>query len=186
MNPLFSAAAEVQDVCREHRWGFCFIGGLTTIRWGEPRLTRDIDLTILAGFGEEEPVVDGLLDRFRPRLDDARQFAVQNRVVLLTAGNGIPVDVALGALDFEERVVQRASAWNTGEVSLVTCSAEDLIVYKVFAGRDRDWADVTGVVIRQRGALNQDLILAELAPLLDAKGSSDDLSRIRKLLDAES
>jgi hypothetical protein len=172
-------------VCREHRWGFCFIGGLAVIRWGEPRLTRDIDLTILAGFGSEEPVIDGLLGRFPARLEDARQFAVRNRVVLLTASNGIPIDVALGALDFEERAVQRASAWNTGEVSLLTCSAEDLIVHKVFAGRDRDWADVTGVVIRQRESLNRGLILSELAPLLDAKGSSADLSRIQKLLDAE-
>jgi len=81
-------------VCREHRWGFCFIGGLAVIRWGEPRLTRDIDLTILAGFGSEEPVIDGLLGRFPARLEDARQFAVRNRVVLLTASNGIPVDVA--------------------------------------------------------------------------------------------
>jgi hypothetical protein len=185
VNPLFSAAAEVQDLCQQHRWEFCFIGGLATIRWGEPRLTRDVDLTILAGFGDEEPVIDGLLDCFRARLDDARQFALRNRVVLVTAGNGIPVDVALGALDFEERAVQRASGWETGEVSLLTCSAEDLIVHKVFAGRDRDWADVAGVVIRQRELLDRDLIVAELAPLLAAKGSSADLRRIQELINAE-
>jgi hypothetical protein len=184
VNPLFSAAAEVEELCRERGWRFCFIGGLATIRWGEPRLTRDVDLTILTGFGGEEPVIDGLLGRFRARLDEARQFAVLNRVALLTASNGIPVDVALGALDFEERSVERASAWDTGEVSLLTCSAEDLIIYKVFAGRDRDWADVEGVVIRQRGSLDRTLILSELGPLLDAKGSSADLSRARKLLES--
>jgi hypothetical protein len=27
MNPLFVAAAAVQDLCRERGWGFCFIGG---------------------------------------------------------------------------------------------------------------------------------------------------------------
>ena len=185
MNPLFAAAAEVQEVCQQHRWGFCFIGGLATIRWGEPRLTRDIDLTILARFGHEEPVVDVLLDRFRARLDDAREFAIRNRVALLSASNGVPVDVALGALDFEERAVQRASAWDTGEVSLLTCSADDLVVHKVFAGRDRDWADVAGIVIRQGSSLDRDVILLELAPLLNAKASTADLSRIQKLLDAE-
>jgi hypothetical protein len=61
MNPLFVAVAAVQDLCRERGWGFCFIGGLAVLRWGEPRLTRDIDLTNLAGFGAEEPAVDGLL-----------------------------------------------------------------------------------------------------------------------------
>ena len=41
---------------------------------GEPRLTRDIDLTILAEFGNEEPVIDGLLGRFTARFDNAREF----------------------------------------------------------------------------------------------------------------
>lgn len=63
MNPLFVAAAAVQELCRERDWGFCFIGGLAVLWWGEPRLTRDIDLTILAGFGAEGAVVDGLLER---------------------------------------------------------------------------------------------------------------------------
>jgi hypothetical protein len=80
MNPLFVAAAEVQDLCRDRDWGFCFIGGLAVLRWGEPRLTRDIDLTVLAGFGAEEAVVDGLFDRFEARIDDARPFALRNRV----------------------------------------------------------------------------------------------------------
>jgi hypothetical protein len=129
--------------------GFCFIGGLAVLRWGEPRLTRDIDLTILAGFGAEEAVVDRLFDRFEARIDDARPFALRNRVALLRATNGVPVDVALGALDFEQRAVQRASLWDVKDAQLLICSAEDLIVHKAFAGRDRDWLDIEGVVIRQ-------------------------------------
>jgi hypothetical protein len=137
MNPLFAAASAVQELCRERDWGFCFIGGLAVLRWGEPRLTRDIDLTILAGFGAEDTVVDGLFDRFEARIDDAHQFALRNRVALLKAANGVPIDVALGALDFEQRAVERASLWDVKETELLTCSAEGLIVYKAFAGRDR-------------------------------------------------
>ena len=182
MNPLFTAALEVQDLCHRQGWRFCFIGGLAVLRWGEPRLTRDIDLTILADFGDEEPVIDGLLSRFTARFDNARDFARRHRVALLAADNGVPVDVALGALDFEERAVQRASAWNVDEASLFTCSAEDLVVHKVFAGRDRDWVDVAGIIQRQRGGLDRDLVLDELAPLLELKGSASDLDRLRQLL----
>src|SRR5260370_34137756 len=139
MNPLFVAAGEIQDVCQERQWGFCFIGGLAVLRWGEPRLTRDIDMTILARFGAEAPVIDGLLGRFEARVDDARQFAARNRVALLTASNGIPVDVALGGLDFEERAVQRASLWDLGGASLLTCSAQHLLVPQAFSWRDRGW-----------------------------------------------
>jgi len=110
----------------------------------EPLVRRCGDLTILAGFGTEEAVVDGLLDRFEARIEDARQFALRNRVALLRAANGVPVDVALGALDFERRAVQRASPWDVKEAQLLTCCAEDLIVHKAFAGRDRDWLDIEG------------------------------------------
>jgi hypothetical protein len=184
VNRLYSAAAEVQAVCRDHGWPFCFIGGLAVIRWGEPRLTRDVDLTILAGPGLEEPVIDGLLGQFASRLDDARDFAIANRVIMLTASNGVPVNVALGALEFEERCVRRASAWDAGEVAMLTCSAEDLIVHKAFAGRAQDWADVAGVMTRRRGSLGAGQILAELAPLVELKGAGENLSRVRGMLDA--
>lgn len=180
MNPLFVAAVAVQDLCRERDWGFCFIGGLAVLRWGEPRLTRDIDLTVLAGFGAEEPVVNGLFDRFEARIDDARQFALHNRVALLRAVNGVPIDVALGALDFEQRAVERASLWDVKEAQLLTCCAEDLIVHKAFAGRDRDWLDVEGIVIRQGEYLDSGLVLRELAPLAALK-DDDTIDRLQAL-----
>ena len=186
MNPLFVAAAAVQELCRERDWGFCFIGGLAVLRWGEPRLTRDIDLTILAGFGAEDAVVDGLLQRFETRIDDARQFALRNRVALLKSDTGVPIDVALGALEFERRSVGRASLWDVKEAQLLTCSAEDLVVHKAFAGRDRDWLDIEGIVTRQDENLDGDLILTELAPLAELKGSIDAVNRLRVLLDATS
>jgi len=45
MNPIFAAAEEIQAFCRARDWRFCFIGGLANQRWGEPRLTQDVDLT---------------------------------------------------------------------------------------------------------------------------------------------
>lgn len=181
MNPFFSAAAELQEACRDHGWPFCVVGGLAALRWGQPLY---VDLTILTGSGHGEPVIDGLLGQFRARLGHARDFAIANRFILLKASNGVPVNVALGALEFEERAVRRASAWDTEDGLVLTCSAEDLIVRKAFAGRDQDWADVAGVISRQRGSLDAGQILAELAPLLELKGTGENLGRVRGLLDA--
>jgi len=63
VNPLFLAAQEVQHLCEGEGWDFCFIGGLAVQRWGEPRLTRDVDLTLLTGFGAEGAYVARLLER---------------------------------------------------------------------------------------------------------------------------
>ena len=54
MNPVFEAALEVQRFLQERHWRFCIIGGVALQRWGEPRATVDVDLTLLTGFGEEE------------------------------------------------------------------------------------------------------------------------------------
>jgi len=181
VNPIFRAAVDVQRFCDDQKWRFCIIGALAVIRWGEPRLTQDVDLTILTGFGGEDRFVDALLRRFKGRRDDARAFALQYRVVLLES-DAVPVDVALGAMPFEEHAVERATAWLLPDgTSMLTCSAEDLIVFKAFAGRDKDWLDVEGIILRQAPRLDTELIIEELGPLLDLKGTTEDLARLQGL-----
>jgi hypothetical protein len=184
MNPIFSGAVEVEAICIAAGFRFCFIGGLAVQRWGQPRMTVDIDLTLITGFGTEEPFVDALLAKLRGRLPDARAFALQHRTLLLQTGSGIPVDVALGAMPFEERTVERASRFAISESeSITTCSAEDLIVHKAFAGRDKDWIDVEGIIVRQSGRLDHQLIWDELLPLLELRDDTTTEPRLRTLLD---
>lgn len=71
MNEVIKAAAELQAVCQSQGWQFCFIGGLALQRWGEPRETTDADLTLVAGFGNEEPFIQILLQHFEGRIPDA-------------------------------------------------------------------------------------------------------------------
>ena len=153
MNPIFAAALEIQDFCRRKKWRFCFIGTIAVQRWGEPRLTQDVDLTIVTGFGLEETYVDQLLESFDSRIAEGKAFALRNRVLLLQSSAGIPIDVAMGAMPFEGRAVERASAFPIeANESLTTCGAEDLIVFKAFADRDKDWLDLAGIVLQARRA----------------------------------
>lgn len=178
---ILEAAAEVEAFCRQQRWSFCFIGGLAVQRWGMPRFTQDVDLTLLADWGEEAAFVDSLLKQFSGRLANAREFALQHRVVLLRTSRGVDIDCALGALPFERRATERASGWQIGQsVVVTTCSAEDLIVHKVFAGRDRDWADVETILARQMRSLDLDLVRRELNELLPMKPDADALDRLEE------
>jgi hypothetical protein len=103
--------------------------------------------------------------------------------LLAKTSQGIDVDVALGALPFEERTIARASLWEINQnVTLTTCSAEDLVVHKAFAGRDLDWADVERILIRQHGKLNLNQIRSELKPLLELKGELDALDKLEQKL----
>jgi len=123
---VIRAAAEVQAVCEGEHWHFCFIGGLPLQRWGEPRETIDVDLTLLTGFGGEELFVAQLLQHFQSRIAGAGEFAREHRVLLLRSSVGVGIDIALGALPFEESVVARSSLFAfPGDIRLRTCTAED-------------------------------------------------------------
>lgn len=180
---VLAAAQQVQGLCEGRRWRFCFIGGVAVQRWGEPRLTQDVDLTLLTGFGDEESYIDALIEALSARRADTREFALTHRVLLLRTASGVDVDIALGAFPFEERSVGRASRWSWPQGgSLLTCSAEDLIVHKAFAGRDRDWADVESILTRQHQKLDLSLTRSELKPLLELKEETDALDKLEMLI----
>ena len=148
---LFASAFALQQTLTAAGLHFCFIGGLVLARWGEPRFTEDIDLTLICPFGNESGIAQALESMLPSRIQSPREFATEARIYIGRMADGTPVDIALGGLPFEERTVKRASHFAfADDVSLLTCSAEDLIVLKAFAARPKDWMDIEGVVIRYR------------------------------------
>jgi hypothetical protein len=184
MIDLITEARKFQTYCEGLDWKFCFIGGLALQHWGEPRLTRDVDVAILAGFGFENKFASAILEAYEPRIPDAATFAQQHRVLLVRTSAGIDFDVSLAALPFEERMIERSSnvEYLPG-VELRICSAEDLIVLKCFANRTQDWQDVSSVVTRQGAAnLDWDYTLSSLEPLVALKEEPRIFERLNSLL----
>ncbi|HUS39578.1 MAG: hypothetical protein WBF93_17945 [Pirellulales bacterium] len=179
---LLQSAIEVQQLLRAECFRFCIIGGIAVQRWGEPRGTRDVDLTLLTGFGNESKHIDVLLHKLEPRIPNAAEFALLNRVLLVRDHRGVDFDISLGAMPFEERTVERASEYLFAEnCALVTCSATDLIVHKAFASRDQDWIDIRGVLTRSRSVVDWQTVLRELMPLVELKEEPEILDRLHEL-----
>jgi hypothetical protein len=183
MRDLVLAAAKVQILLDQQRWKYCFIGGIAVQKWGQVRATLDIDLTIFTGIGNELPVIDQLLKSFIPRIPDAREFALLNRIVLLRTKAGVELDVSCGAFPFEESVISRARKVQLRPgVRLRLCTAEDLIVYKAFAGRALDWADVESIIAKQpRGKLDWRYIYTQLKPLAELKEEPEIVPKLKDL-----
>jgi hypothetical protein len=179
---VFKTAAAVQKICQDAGWKFCFIGGIALQRWGEPRFTDDVDLTLYTGFGEEEAFIEVFLRHYSARVEKAADFALKNRVLLLRSEAGVGVDIALGGLPFEQMMVERATYFVfPPDIKLLTCSAEDLIVMKSFADRGQDWVDVDRVIVRQGEKLDWEYILEQLKELTAIKESPEILARLKKL-----
>ena len=183
MNELTRLAVELQEFCDLRQWKFCIIGGIAVLHWGEPRFTMDLDLTLLTGFGGEEAYVDEWLAHYEARIEGARDFALRNRVLLLRSTEGIGIDIALGALPFEEKAIERAILIEMEPGAAVKlCSPEDLIVMKAFADRDLDWNDIRGILVRQGSdRLDWVHIIEHLTPLCEAKEAPGILTRLLKM-----
>ena len=183
MIELFRVAADVQGFCEEQGWRFCFIGGVAVQMWAELRTTKDVDLTLFTGFGTERGFIDLLLTRYIPRIANAADHAERTRVLLLRTEEGIGIDIAMGALPFEEIAISRSRKMEVmSGVHLRLCTPEDLIVFKTFAARPQDWSDVEMTIVRQGdAALDWRYIREQLAPLLELKEQPELLDQLEAL-----
>lgn len=97
-------------------WGICqfltslgashaIIGGMAVQHWGEPRFTQDVDLTVSVPVNDSAKFIKQVLAHFSPLLEDALTFALRNRVLLIQAANGCPVDVSLALPGYEDELM---------------------------------------------------------------------------------
>ena len=114
MRDLFLLASDVQLFCRDRGWRFCFIGGLALQRWGEPRLTADVDLTILTGVGPEVAYIDELCRTYSGSLGwlpcGERTEDAPYREFVPAGSPGTPIQPAL----FAVQALRTASRFSVG------------------------------------------------------------------------
>ncbi|GMQ79570.1 MAG: hypothetical protein BMS9Abin02_2173 [Anaerolineae bacterium] len=173
MSPHNSAAWEIHTFLTAIGVPYAIIGGTAVLHWGEPRFTQDIDLTVQSPLEDLAGFVRKIIQQFTPRLDNALEFALLNRVILVSASNGYPLDISLGLPGYEDVVMERGVGVELGPGKVVKiCSAEDLIIHKAVAGRAQDVRDIEGIVYRQRGSLDADYIRKWLKEFSDVTGDS--------------
>ncbi len=130
---------------------YAILGGQAVLLYGEPRATKDIDVTL------------GLTIDALPRLlalvaqcgwqvltEDPQDFVGQTFVLPVQDGStGIRIDFIFSFTPFEQETLDRAHAVQVGGIMVKYVSPEDLVIHKVFAGRARDLEDVRGILLRQ-------------------------------------
>lgn len=129
---------------------YMVIGGQAVLLYGEPRLTKDIDITIAAG-PERLPEVLEMVRAFEWQVlvTSPAEF-VRERMVLpcLEPVSGIRIDFIFSFSLYERQAMERVRRVQIGSAQVCFVSPEDLIIHKIVAGRPRDLEDARTVLIK--------------------------------------
>ena len=188
MHSFLDTLTTLHDTLTAHNIPYVLIGGMAVQHWSEPRFTRDIDATILVQPGKEEDALSVLTSVFTPRVPDYIQFALQYRVIPLTSSQGVDLDISFGLPGYEEIVLERSLEVIIAGGTFRICSAEDLIIHKMVAGRPQDISDIEGVLLRQVDSLDFNYLadwLGRFTELLEGPDLLDMFERMRNELHAD-
>lgn len=128
---------------------YMIIGGQAVLVYGEPRLTRDIDVTLGAPVEQLHDILE-LVEKMGVRvLVDPDVFTMQTMVLpCQDPETGIRVDFIFSFSLYEQQALQRVRQIKIGETEVRFAAPEDLIIHKVIAGRPRDMEDVKNVLLK--------------------------------------
>ena len=129
---------------------YMIIDGQAVLLYGEPRLTRDIDVTLGVDANHLAEIIEiSQKLNLKPLPSRTLEF-VKQTMVLPTKDEttGIRVDFIFSFTPYEREAINRAKDISIKNKIVKFASPEDLIIHKVFAGRPRDLDDVRSILLK--------------------------------------
>jgi predicted nucleotidyltransferase len=132
---------------------YMVIGGQAVLLYGEPRLTKDIDITLGADLTRLQDVLSAVREMRLTPLVDPEIFTRETMVLPCSdPETGIRVDLIFSFSPFERLAISRARVVRIGEADVSFASLEDLLVHKIVAGRARDLEDARIILLKNTNA----------------------------------
>ena len=129
---------------------YMVIGGQAVLLYGEPRLTRDIDITMgigADGLDRVKKII--LIVGLKILVEKEREFVERNMVLpTIDKKSGIRVDFIFSFSSYERQAIERAKNIKLGRSLVRFASLEDVVIHKVIARRARDIEDVKSILLK--------------------------------------
>ena len=166
---LFPLLAKIADALNNAAIPYMVIGGQAVLLHGEPRLTRDLDITLGLSPGDVAKIRALIADMGLRALEDSNQFVEETFVLPChDPVSGMRVDFVFSTSDYERDAIVRATEVQVNGTIARFASVEDLLIHKIFAGRPRDLEDAKGIIKKN--------------PNLDISKVREQLTRFSELL----
>lgn len=126
------------------------IGGQAVLLYGEPRLTRDIDITLGVSTDRLNDILSIIKEiPFNPLPANLESFVNETMVLpSIDEKTGIRIDFIFSFTPYETQAIKRARSVFISGCSIFFASPEDVIIHKVFAGRPRDFEDARAIILK--------------------------------------
>jgi len=131
---------------------YMVIGGQAVLLYGEPRLTRDIDITLGVDIDRLEKVL-GVASSLNLDILPKNSTEFVTKTKALPAQNqdsGIRVDFIFSNSEYVRQAINRVNSVSIKNAKVKFAAVEDLIIHKIFASRPRDIEDVRGVLLKNQ------------------------------------
>ena len=131
---------------------YMVIGGQAVLLYGEPRLTRDIDITLGVGVRELNKLKETISSLGLKILVERDEEFVERNMVLPTLDekSGIRVDFIFSFSPYGRQAIERAKDIKLGRSLVRFASLEDVVIHKVIAGRARDLEDIKSILLKNQ------------------------------------
>jgi hypothetical protein len=177
-----AALSALQSALGELGGRWMLIGGLAVIARGVLRHTTDADVALWAPRLDLDRVLGAArAHAIVARVPNVRELAAEAQIILLThSTSGVDIDMSLAWLPFEDEALDRATLVDFGGVTVPTARAEDLIIYKAAAWRERDRTDIERLVVRHARNIDFDRVsrhVRQLADLMERPERADEFER---------
>jgi len=161
---------------------YLVIGGLAVIVVGEPRTTADADALVFATPAEAESLIRQATEAGFDLHEDIERKRLAETGTLRFRRGRFQVDLITASLPFEETAYHRASFHQLFGIRLPFPSPEDLILFKILAGRDKDILDAIGVARRHADRIDVAYLERTLLPLCELAEEVSYWNRLHNVL----
>ena len=160
METLFQSIFSLQTLLLEADIQSIVIGGMAVAVWGEPRLTRDVDLKIHLTRQDASRLLEIILPYYQPLIPDPLETLQKQALVFIQDKAGTRLDLLLADTPYDITAIRRGRVVIAQPgIAIRLCSPEDLIIYKLISTRLRDHEDARSVIRRQGDALDDAYIV---------------------------
>ncbi len=148
---LTAALAKAVACLKAAGYRYMVVGGIAVQKWGRARFTYDVDVRVSVPDTDYAKVRRIIRAAFP---ESGRPELPRNSLIVAAKVDDVIVDFILTVPGYEEIAFDRVVQYDLDGLSVWVCAPEDLIVQKAIAGRAKDWDDIEGVLIEQRGKLD--------------------------------